>query len=74
MSSDPRVPGASEPGCIHFFGPDAPAGVPPGLEVLGGKGINLVELTRAKFPVPPGFVITTKAYQDFFYFRCRTEC
>ncbi len=29
----------------------------------GGKGANLGELTRADFPVPPGFVITTDAYR-----------
>lgn len=30
--------------------------------VAGGKGANLGELTRAGFPVPPGFVITADAY------------
>jgi pyruvate,water dikinase len=32
---------------------------------VGGKGANLGELTRAGFPVPPGFCITTAAYRDF---------
>ncbi len=31
----------------------------------GGKGANLGELTRAGFPVPPGFVLTTAAYRAF---------
>ncbi|MFF2243818.1 PEP/pyruvate-binding domain-containing protein [Arthrobacter sp. NPDC058130] len=31
--------------------------------VAGGKGANLGELIRAGFPVPPGFVITTSAYE-----------
>ncbi len=35
------------------------------LEFLGGKGINLVELTNAGFRVPPGFVVTTGAYKRF---------
>jgi hypothetical protein len=26
---------------------------------VGGKGANLGELTRAGFPVPPGFCVTT---------------
>ncbi|MFI7587401.1 phosphoenolpyruvate synthase [Spongisporangium articulatum] len=30
--------------------------------VAGGKGANLGELTRAGFPVPPGFVVTAGAY------------
>ena len=29
---------------------------------VGGKGLNLIRLTRAGFRVPPGFVITTEAY------------
>jgi pyruvate,water dikinase len=32
---------------------------------VGGKGANLGELTRAGFPVPPGFCVTTGAYRDF---------
>jgi pyruvate,water dikinase len=32
--------------------------------LAGGKGANLGELTRAGFPVPPGFVITTAAFLD----------
>ena len=35
------------------------------LAVAGGKGANLGELVRAGFPVPPGFVVTTAAYDRF---------
>jgi rifampicin phosphotransferase len=35
------------------------------LDEAGGKGANLGELARAGFPVPPAFVLTTAAYQDF---------
>jgi len=31
---------------------------------VGGKGANLGELTRGKFPVPPGFVVTSEAYLE----------
>src|SRR5437660_6912711 len=31
---------------------------------VGGKGANLGELTRAGLPVPPGFCITTEAYEQ----------
>lgn len=31
----------------------------------GGKGANLGELVQAGFPVPPGFVLTTAAYDAF---------
>jgi rifampicin phosphotransferase len=35
------------------------------VDVAGGKGANLGELTRAGLPVPPGFVLTTAAYREF---------
>lgn len=35
------------------------------IAVAGGKGANLGELSRAGFPVPPGFVLTTAAYDAF---------
>jgi hypothetical protein len=31
------------------------------LAAVGGKGANLVQLVRAGFPVPPGFLISTAA-------------
>ena len=31
----------------------------------GGKGANLGEMTKAGFPIPAGFVLTTKAYDAF---------
>ncbi len=34
------------------------------VESVGGKGANLGELTRAGFPVPNGFVVTSDAYLD----------
>ena len=33
--------------------------------IVGGKGANLGEIYNLKVPVPPGFVITTYAYQYF---------
>ena len=32
--------------------------------LVGGKSASLGELTRAGFPVPPGFVVTTAAFHD----------
>jgi len=32
---------------------------------VGGKGANLGEMTRARIPVPPGFIVTADAYFDF---------
>ncbi len=33
--------------------------------LVGGKGNNLIALTAAGFPVPPGFVVTAQAYLRF---------
>src|SRR5215211_2707968 len=35
------------------------------IALAGGKGANLGELSHAGLPVPPGFVITTAAYDTF---------
>ena len=35
------------------------------LELAGGKGANLVRLTRAGFDVPRGFIVSTSAYREF---------
>ncbi len=35
-------------------------------ERLGGKGLGLVSMTKAGFPVPPGFVITTDACRAYY--------
>ena len=35
------------------------------LALAGGKGMALSELAAAGFPVPPGFIIPTSAYQQF---------
>ena len=35
------------------------------IEIAGGKAANLGELTRAGFPVPHGFVVSTDGYREF---------
>src|SRR3989440_1249661 len=42
---------------------DEPAG--GGRELLGGKGIGLVEMTQLGLPVPAGFTITTEACREY---------
>jgi pyruvate, water dikinase len=46
---------------VHFFD----AGGEPTIELLGGKCASLVSMTTAGMPVPPGFAITTAAYDAF---------
>lgn len=35
------------------------------IAIVGGKGANLGEMTKAKLPVPPGFIVTAQAYFHF---------
>ncbi len=35
-------------------------------KLLGGKGANLSEMTRLGLPVPPGFIVTTEACNDYY--------
>jgi pyruvate,water dikinase len=35
--------------------------------IVGGKGANLGEMTRAHIPVPSGFIVTSAAYFDFVH-------
>ena len=35
------------------------------ISLVGGKGANLGEMTKAQIPVPPGFVVTADAYFQF---------
>jgi pyruvate, water dikinase len=45
---------------VFFDGGHAPA-----LELLGGKCASLVSMTTAGMPVPPGFAVTTAAFDHF---------
>jgi len=33
--------------------------------LLGGKGANLAEMARIGVPVPPGFIVTTEACNEY---------
>lgn len=46
---------------IQFFD----AGLPGDIDLLGGKCASLVTMTAAGMPVPPGFAVTTAAYDAF---------
>lgn len=41
------------------------SGHDPALELLGGKCASLVSMTTAGMPVPPGFAVTTAAFDHF---------
>jgi pyruvate, water dikinase len=39
------------------------------VDIAGGKGANLGEMTRAEIPVPPGFVVLSSAYFSFLEYN-----
>lgn len=61
-AADPRESTAAGGRSALTLSFDSPAAT---LESCGGKGINLVRLTRAGFRVPPGFVVSADAYRLF---------
>ena len=50
---------------VYFFGKTKTEGKKEMKVLLGGKGANLAEMTRAGLPVPPGFTITTAVCNDY---------
>ena len=50
----------------YYFGKTKTDGKGVSKQVLGGKGINLAEMTSIGLPVPPGFTITTEVCADYY--------
>lgn len=50
----------------YYFGGGASEGGRDDLEILGGKGANLAEMTRLGLPVPPGFTIAAGACREYY--------
>ncbi len=50
----------------YFFGAGRADGDASMRDLLGGKGANLAEMSRAKLPVPPGFTITTDVCRLYY--------
>jgi pyruvate,orthophosphate dikinase len=51
---------------VYFFGNGKAEGKKEMLDLLGGKGANLAEMTSIGVPVPAGFTITTEVC-DYYY-------
>lgn len=49
------------PKMVYYFGSAKTEGRGKSKLLLGGKGVNLAEMTAIGLPVPPGFTITTEA-------------
>ena len=56
----------SEKKLIWFFGMGKTEGGKEFAHILGNKGAQLCEMSKIGIPVPPGFVISTKAAVEYF--------
>jgi len=52
----------------YYFGKTKTEGKGLGKILLGGKGINLAEMTSIGLPVPPGFTISTEVCAEYYGF------
>jgi len=51
---------------IYYFGKSGCDGKGADKQLLGGKGLNLAEMTDIGLPVPPGFTITTACCDQYY--------
>ncbi len=51
---------------VYYFGKTKTEGHDKPKSILGGKGVNLAEMTRIGLPVPPGFTITTECCDAYY--------
>ncbi|MBP86525.1 MAG: pyruvate, phosphate dikinase [Planctomycetaceae bacterium] len=51
---------------VYYFGDTRCDGRGKGKELLGGKGLNLAEMTAIGLPVPPGLTITTECCAGYY--------
>ncbi|MGB7343254.1 MAG: pyruvate, phosphate dikinase [Pirellulaceae bacterium] len=50
---------------VYYFGKTKTEGKGASKAILGGKGVNLAEMTSIGLPVPPGFTITTEVCDQY---------
>jgi hypothetical protein len=51
---------------VYYFGKTKTEGKGLSKGLLGGKGVNLAEMTSIGLPVPPGFTITTECCDSYY--------
>jgi pyruvate,orthophosphate dikinase len=51
---------------VYYFGKSKTEGKGKPKDLLGGKGLNLAEMTSIGLPVPPGFTITTEVCDQYY--------
>ncbi|MGB7324370.1 MAG: pyruvate, phosphate dikinase [Rubripirellula sp.] len=61
-----KANGKSASKMVYYFGKTKTEGKNVPKSILGGKGVNLAEMTRIGLPVPPGFTITTECCDAYY--------
>ncbi|TWU55722.1 pyruvate, phosphate dikinase [Rubripirellula reticaptiva] len=61
-----KANGNSTSKMVYYFGKTKTEGKNVPKSILGGKGVNLAEMTRIGLPVPPGFTITTECCDAYY--------
>ena len=59
---------------IYLFGKGKAEGRADMIDLLGGKGANLAEMTNLGMPVPAGFTITTEVCTHFHQHQIFPDC
>ena len=59
---------------VYLFGKGKAEGRADMIDLLGGKGANLAEMTNLGMPVPAGFTITTEVCTHFHQYQIFPDC
>jgi len=59
---------------VYLFGKGKAEGRADMIDLLGGKGANLAEMTNLGMPVPAGFTITTEVCTHFHQYQAFPDC
>jgi len=59
---------------VYLFGNGKAEGQADMIDLLGGKGANLAEMTNLGMPVPAGFTITTEVCTHFHQYQIFPDC
>ena len=59
---------------VYLFGKGKAEDRPDMIDLLGGKGANLAEMTNLGMPVPAGFTITTEVRTHFHQHQIFSDC
>ena len=59
---------------VYLFGKGKAEGQADMIDLLGGKGANLAEMTNLGMPVPAGFTITTEVCTHFHHYQIFPDC